>query len=280
MPEAVDRLELVADAEQSCLGTAQRIDEGELDAVRVLKLVHHDMGEAHVPGVPHGAVVPQELERPELEVLEVRGRALCLQALVLSVEGDEQRAERGETLLGERELGRRQGGGFLTVLHRADGWPQGGEPDRGNALASQALVRPLDHGPQPASMERGGEPRRGPTSGFNRLLERRVEGPFGDPRRLDLVQDAKLRSHPGGDRMHGTHASAEAVDCRDPGSLTLPSRAGDVRRALEFPRSAASLARADRRRWTRSRSSPAARSVKVKARMRSGGTSSSVTQSQ
>ena len=57
VPEAVDRLELVADAEQSCLGTAQRIDEGELDAVRVLELVDHDMGEAHAPRVPHGAVV-------------------------------------------------------------------------------------------------------------------------------------------------------------------------------------------------------------------------------
>src|SRR5262249_32101336 len=101
MTESVDRLELVADAEQSRLRTAQRVHESELDRVRVLELVHHDVGESRPPRIPHRAVAAKQLERPKLEVLEVGGRSLRLQPLVLSIEARKQRSECGETLRGE-----------------------------------------------------------------------------------------------------------------------------------------------------------------------------------
>ncbi len=49
VPEAVDGLELVADHEQPRLGAAQRVDQPQLDAVRVLELVHHQVLEALTP---------------------------------------------------------------------------------------------------------------------------------------------------------------------------------------------------------------------------------------
>ena len=48
MPEAVDRLELVADEEELGVRGAQQVDELALEAVRVLELVDHDRAEAQL----------------------------------------------------------------------------------------------------------------------------------------------------------------------------------------------------------------------------------------
>ena len=125
---------------------------------------------------------------------------------------------------------------------------------------------------QPASVEGGGEPRRRATSGFNRLLERDVEGPLGDPPRLDLVQDSKLRIHarPRPDAWHTARLQKPWIVVIQARSPSRAARAMSAARSEFAPVRRLSRAPADRRRWTRSRSSPAARSVKVKARMRSG----------
>ena len=56
-------------------GPAQGVDQGELDAVRVLELVHHQVLEALPPGLADRSGGPQQLERPQLEVLEVGARS-------------------------------------------------------------------------------------------------------------------------------------------------------------------------------------------------------------
>ncbi len=78
VPEAVDRLVLVADGEEARLGPAKLLDQVELDAVRVLELVDHQVLEAPVPqrrGPP--AEVAKELDGVDLEVGEVEARADC-----------------------------------------------------------------------------------------------------------------------------------------------------------------------------------------------------------
>ena len=85
MPKAVDRLELVAHAEQVVSGAPQRVDQGELDAVRVLELVDHEMGNRSRQAAPAAPAWRRRSKRPELEILEVGGRALCLQATVVAV---------------------------------------------------------------------------------------------------------------------------------------------------------------------------------------------------
>ena len=95
VPEAVDRLELVADEEELLLGAgAEEVDEVGLEAVRVLELVHHDRAEAELLGLPDRDVLAQELPRPQLQVLEVERR---LAVLGLGVGG----REAGQQLLQE-----------------------------------------------------------------------------------------------------------------------------------------------------------------------------------
>ena len=67
--EAVDRLELVADREQ--VVALQRLEDVELEPVRVLELVDHDQAEALGPALAIGGVSREEIADAELEVLEV-----------------------------------------------------------------------------------------------------------------------------------------------------------------------------------------------------------------
>ena len=97
MPEAVDRLELVADEEElrnrpPRIAGAPRddVDELALQPVRVLELVHHDRAEAKAQLRPRGLVPGEQVPREQLQVLEVdRGLAgLC--ACVRRVDGPQQ----------------------------------------------------------------------------------------------------------------------------------------------------------------------------------------------
>ena len=75
VPEAVDRLELVADGEDlGRLGVRSELDQLALEAVRVLELVDHDEPEPQPDGVANGLVVAKQVARRELEVLEVDRR--------------------------------------------------------------------------------------------------------------------------------------------------------------------------------------------------------------
>ena len=90
VPEAVDRLELVADREQ--VPALERLEQVELQAVGVLELVDHQQREALAPAPPL-RVVGQQVAHAELEVLEVDRRALGLAVRVLGGEAAQQLVE-------------------------------------------------------------------------------------------------------------------------------------------------------------------------------------------
>ena len=76
VPEPVDRLVLVADREQARVRAAEPVDQLELDAVRVLELVDHQVPEPVAPGRRNGFGRPQQLHRPQLQVREVEARSV------------------------------------------------------------------------------------------------------------------------------------------------------------------------------------------------------------
>ena len=91
VPEAVDRLELVADEEHlRRAGAARRVDQLALQAVRVLELVDHDRAEAQLLALAHVVVRAQQVARAQLEILEVEHRLAVLRGLVLLGEAVQQ----------------------------------------------------------------------------------------------------------------------------------------------------------------------------------------------
>ena len=75
MPEAVDRLKLVADEEEVLGG--EQVDQLALEPVRVLELVHEHRAEAPALAVADRRVIAKEVPRVQLEILEVeRGLAV------------------------------------------------------------------------------------------------------------------------------------------------------------------------------------------------------------
>jgi hypothetical protein len=147
VPKPVDRLVLVADDEQARGGAAKRLDEVDLDRVRVLELVDQDVIEALAPFAPRGRR-PQQLEGAQLEVGEVERRAGGLRVLVAAPERLEGGLERGARVAGGVELSGPQGGLLRVVagaVHRADRLAERRQPRLGHPLASQAGMRGEDH---------------------------------------------------------------------------------------------------------------------------------------
>ena len=103
VPEAVDRLELVADEEEllALRALGEQVDELALEAVRVLELVDHDRPEAPALPLAYGRVVPQQVARGELEVLEVERRLAVLRRAVGGAEALEQLLEEVPVACGE-----------------------------------------------------------------------------------------------------------------------------------------------------------------------------------
>ena len=97
VPEAVDRLELVADEEELRLGRPQQVDDLRLQAVRVLELVDEDRAEARLLALAQLGLRAKKVARLELEILEVERR---LARLRLGVPRGEQRQQ----LLQERAV--------------------------------------------------------------------------------------------------------------------------------------------------------------------------------
>ena len=109
VPEPVDRLELVADQEEAGVRPAQLLDQPQLQAVRVLELVDHQVVELLAVALPQGVGVGEELDRLQLEVLEVERRAVLLELLVARSESGHQLPELlvggPEDVGGDRGLG-------------------------------------------------------------------------------------------------------------------------------------------------------------------------------
>ena len=102
VPEPVDRLELVADEEDLGHGAGEEVDQLALEPVRVLELVDHDRAEAQLLALPDRVVVPEQVARPELEVLEVERRLAVLRGRVRAGEAAEQLLQ--ELAVAQREL--------------------------------------------------------------------------------------------------------------------------------------------------------------------------------
>src|SRR5689334_6433149 len=69
LPEAVDGLLSVAGGKR--IPRRDRLDQLELDDVRVLQLIHHDMREPSAVALPDVGLASQQLSCPQLEVVEV-----------------------------------------------------------------------------------------------------------------------------------------------------------------------------------------------------------------
>ena len=129
VPEAVDRLELVADEEQ-LLGI-ELIDDLALETVRVLELVDHDRAEAEALAVAYVLISRQEIPGAQLEILEVERALRVLRALVRVAEELEQLLEQVAVAHGchvQRGLLERQSRVLIgretllaASLHRKDG---------------------------------------------------------------------------------------------------------------------------------------------------------------
>ena len=103
VPEAVDRLELVAHREDlGEIRMCDQIDELALQSIRVLELVDHDDPEPELRLLPHGLVIPQEITGCQLEILEVDRRLPALGGRVLRRETLEQLLQ--EVAVGRGEL--------------------------------------------------------------------------------------------------------------------------------------------------------------------------------
>ena len=132
VPEAVDRLELVADGEDlGEVGVRDEVDELALQPVRVLELVHHDHPEPQLRRLAHRRVVAEQIACGELEILEVDDRLTTLRRRVL-------RAEPLEQLLQEVAVRR----GQLLERRPLHGLPRGLE--RGSPAASTRERRQID----------------------------------------------------------------------------------------------------------------------------------------
>ena len=98
MPEAVDRLRLVADGEQ--VVALERLQHVELQPVRVLELVDHDQVESLRPARAGAGVGREQVAHAQLEVLEVDARARRLGRGVRAAEAVEQVVEQPEDRAG------------------------------------------------------------------------------------------------------------------------------------------------------------------------------------
>ena len=85
VPEAVDRLELVADEEDLGVLLGEQVDQLALQPVRVLELVDHDRAEPKLLACTNAAVVAEEVARSELEVFEIERRLAILGFLILGL---------------------------------------------------------------------------------------------------------------------------------------------------------------------------------------------------
>ena len=103
VPEAIDRLELVAHEEALRASRQQQVEDVALQAVRVLELVDEQLVHALVDAGAHGLVAFEQVTRHQLQVLEVDRALLRLERGIGGLEPAQQRGDqRGDLGLDRR----------------------------------------------------------------------------------------------------------------------------------------------------------------------------------
>ena len=93
-----------------CRGAGEQIDELALEPIRVLELVDHDRAEAQLLALSQRLVLPQQVARAELEILEVERRLAVLGGRVRPGEAEQKLLQ--QLAVAQRELVERR------LLHR------------------------------------------------------------------------------------------------------------------------------------------------------------------
>src|SRR4051794_18017491 len=260
MPEAVDRLELVADEEELTVLARQQVDQLALEPVRVLELIDHDRAEAPALALANLLVLPQELARQELQVLEVEGRFPLPRRAVGALVGEQELLQllavpRSQPLEGRvldrapglLELGASREVGeieqrlrapcgleerdelVLARLHRCRAQlidPLAKLRVRGRLQAerkarrAKRLVDPGEHPAQPPPAVRREQAQTLDVVAAE-LLERRTKGLAAQHTPLAVVEHAEARVDAGRERIRAQKPVAEAVDGRDPGRVEI-----------------------------------------------------------
>ena len=261
VPEAVDRLELVADREQ--VVALERPQDAELDRVRVLELVDHDQLEALGPACA-GRLVVEEVAGAQLEVVEVDRRAPGLGVVVGRAVAVEQRVDEGEGAAGVEVRAGGAIGGERGAVRLAG--VRGERLGAALELGGVERARPRHAAPLPGRHS-AARPRPPP----RRAARRRAPAPLGRPSRARRRPPSPgraarpLSSPPGrSGRARGAAGGSRAAGGRGrgrAGSSRRPARGraapGRTRRPGRSPRRRGGAPRAPARPRTRPR--PAAR---------------------
>ena len=206
MPEAVDRLELVADGEQVL--ALEQAQDLELTAVGVLELVHHHQLEAARPGLADLLAASEQRRREQLEVVEVDRRALELERLIRLREGGQQAVQ-------QRAGCRRRNVARLPLAgcgRARQAWPA-------LAAAAQLGVDRLDHRPQSIGSVGGHQRHRLGVFPADELPQGHLEGVAAQASGDSLVEHPEAGIQARCQRVGCEQPRAEAVDRRDVGGL-------------------------------------------------------------
>ena len=284
VPEAVDRLELVADEEDLGVLVREQVDELALQPVRVLELVDHDRAEAPALALADLGVVAQQLARQQLQVLEVERRLAVLGLAVGAVVGEQELLQLLAVAGGERlerglldrcarlvELGRAQVGEVEQLLgavapSRGSAAPHRRRPLRPAAppaapraaaaraprSAARARTSAASRARRSASAAAGGRRTRRAAAAAPRRRRRTPRAPRGRPRRGARAPGCRRRT-----RKRGSIPAANgcAFSSRWQKPWMVEIQAASSSRARSWRPSSSSRLR------IRPRSSPAARSV-------------------
>ena len=235
VPEAVDGLKLVTDEEEVLGG--EQVDELALEAVRVLELVHEHRAEVPALAVADRGVIPQEVPRVQLEILEIERGLTILGGCVGVGEAPQQLLE--EPAVPCRELVERR------LLDSVARLLVAREPVTRPAPGSQVgeVDQPLG---RRRALEKVERPRRALPGRLGLLHPGRVLEHA--PRRLAQLLDPRLQRWPVGDledelpargaqRLEdaGQHPpqAARPIRRKQPDPLGVPGRTEGVERLLE-----------------------------------------------
>ena len=264
-------------------GAGEQLDQPQLDRVRVLELVDHHVGEPLAPGLGERRARLEQLERAQLEVLEVERRALLLELGVARVRSPRAGA-RGP---GATERAASSSAGVSArssslAAGRVDGIGDLRQARLAHPLAAQARVGARASSPSGATADRPPSARATSSSPeASRRVDRLRRRAVGEPRGLARVEHAEAGGRARRRADAGRAAAGRRRGSSSPRRARSPApRAAARRRAAASPPARVARARAASSRRTRVRISAAARSVKVKARMRSTSTPSSATAAQ
>ncbi len=202
MPEAIDRLQLVADGEQ--VASVQRPQDRQLAGIGVLELVDHQQLEAIRPGRAHRLALLQQLLREQLEIIEVGARARTLELLVGDAETREQLVEQHAPRRGiDVELARIAGG----LCKR--------QPRQALTAAAQLQVGLLDHPPHAIDAVSGDQVDCVDAIAGEQLAHGDRKGLVAQAPGQPLLDDREIGVEADGERMGAQQPGAEAVEGSD-----------------------------------------------------------------